>query len=120
TGYGVLEPAAGEERADAERAAREQELAALRRDLLVSVGFTAPLLLLVMVPMLIPPLERALLSVVPMQVIYYLSFALAAVVQFGPGRRFYRPGWKSLMSGSPDMNSLVMIGTSAAFGYSVV
>lgn len=119
-GYGILETEAGVDRVDTERAAREQDLAALRRDLLISALFTAPLLLLVMLPMLIPPLERALLSVVPLQAIYIVSFLLAGVVQFGPGRRFYRPGWKSLVSGSPDMNSLVMIGTSAAFGYSVI
>jgi Cu+-exporting ATPase len=47
-------------------------------------------------------------------------FALASVVQFGPGRRFYRSGWPALTRGSPDMNSLVLIGTSAAYGYSVV
>ncbi len=120
TGYEILEAEAGEQRADAERAARERELAALRSDLALSAAATAPLVLLVMLPMLVPALERALMSLVPMQVVYYVSFALAAVVQFGPGRRFYRPGWKSLRSGSPDMNSLVMIGTSAAFGYSVV
>ncbi|MFC6663257.1 copper-translocating P-type ATPase, partial [Deinococcus multiflagellatus] len=41
-------------------------------------------------------------------------------IQFGPGRRFYRLGWKSLKNKSPDMNALVMIGTTAAFVYSLV
>src|SRR5690606_33196970 len=45
---------------------------------------------------------------------------LATVVQFGPGRRFYQSGWPALLRGSPDMNSLVLIGTTAAYGYSVV
>jgi P-type Cu+ transporter len=45
--------------------------------------------------------------------------ALATPVQFGPGLRFYKNGWKALRSGSPDMNSLVMIGTSAAYFYSL-
>ncbi len=120
TGYGVLEGKAGKDRVDTEREAREKELSALRRDLGVAAVFTAPLLILVMLPMLIPGLEHRLMDVVPMQTLFYLSFVLASVVQFGPGRRFYKPGWKSLRSGSPDMNSLVMIGTSAAFGYSVV
>ncbi len=119
-GYGVLDAGTSEERTDLEREARERGLAALRRDLITAAAFTVPLFLLVMLPMLIPPLERALAALVPTRVIYYVSFALAAVVQFGPGMRFYRPGWRSLRSGSPDMNSLVMIGTSAAFGYSVV
>ncbi|WP_251981644.1 HAD-IC family P-type ATPase, partial [Salinibacter ruber] len=41
-------------------------------------------------------------------------------VQFGPGRYFYKHGWPALKSGAPDMNTLVMMGTSAAYGYSVV
>lgn len=119
-GYEVLDEAAGEERTDGERAAREAEVRALRRDLTLAAVFTVPLLLLVMVPMLVPALEMRLMNLVPMQTVFYLSFALASVVQFGPGRRFYRPGWRSLRHGSPDMNALVMIGTSAAYGYSVV
>ncbi len=120
TGYGVLESDGAAERTDVEREARERELRALRRDLVIAAAFTAPLLLFVMLPMLIPALEHALMAVVPMQTLYYASFVLAAVVQFGPGKRFYRPGWKSLRSMSPDMNALVMLGSSAAFGYSVV
>ncbi|MFA5568455.1 MAG: heavy metal translocating P-type ATPase [Trueperaceae bacterium] len=119
-GYGILEAAGAEVQSDLEREARERELKALKRDLLVAAIFTVPLFLLAMLPMLVPPLERALMAAVPMQVIFYISFVLAAVVQVGPGGRFYRPGWKSLVSGSPDMNSLVMLGTSAAFGYSLV
>ncbi|HET9028309.1 MAG TPA: heavy metal translocating P-type ATPase [Trueperaceae bacterium] len=119
-GYGVLDAKGADEQADLEREAHERQRLALRRDLVIAAAFTAPLLILVMLPMLVPPLEHALMALVPQQIIFYISFVLAAVVQFGPGRRFYRPGWRSLISGSPDMNSLVMIGTSAAFGYSLV
>ena len=120
TGYGVLKDEAGKDRGDAEREAREHERATLKHDLTVAVLFAAPLILLVMLPMFFPALEAQLMRLVPMQTLFYLSFALASVVQFGPGLRFYRPGWKSLRHGSPDMNSLVMIGTSAAYGYSLV
>src|SRR5690625_147415 len=119
-GYEVLEEAAGKEQVDAEREAREQEVRKLRRRLTIAAVFTAPLILLVMIPMLIPGLEAALMRVVPMQTIFYISFLLATVVQFGPGLQFMRSGWKALSSGSPDMNSLVMLGTTAAYGYSVV
>lgn len=50
----------------------------------------------------------------------WLFMALATVVQFGPGLRFYRLGIKSLSRRAPDMNALVMIGTSAAWLYSTV
>ncbi len=49
-----------------------------------------------------------------------LQFALAAPVQFWLGARFYRAGWKALRAGSANMDLLVAIGTSAAFGLSVV
>src|SRR5690606_4664317 len=37
-----------------------------------------------------------------------------------PGRRFYQTGIPALLRLAPDMNSLVAVGTAAAFGYSVV
>src|SRR5690606_32943279 len=102
------------------RQAREAEVSSLKRDVAVAAAFTLPLVLLVMIPMLVPALEMRLMERVSAQTINLLSFVLASVVQFGPGRRFYKPGWASLRHGSPDMNSLVMLGTSAAYGYSVV
>ena len=47
------------------------------------------------------------------------QLALAAIVQFGFGARFYRGAWKALLAGSGDMDTLVALGTSAAFGLSV-
>ncbi len=119
-GYRVREDAPGKDRADTEREAREGELHKLKTSLIVAAVFTVPLILLVMLPMLIPGLESTLASFIAAPTLFYLSFALASVVQFGPGRRFYRSGWPALRHGSPDMNSLVMLGTSAAYGYSVV
>ena len=45
---------------------------------------------------------------------------LTAIVLFGPGRRFFEKGVPALLRGAPDMNSLVAVGTTAAFTYSVV
>ena len=39
---------------------------------------------------------------------------------FGPGLRFYRKGVPNLLRGAPDMNSLVVLGATAAWAYSVV
>ena len=49
----------------------------------------------------------------------WLQLALAAPVQFWLGARFYRAGWAALRAGSGNMDLLVAIGTSAAFGLSV-
>lgn len=121
-GYGVLELGTGQERADLEREARARELASLRRALLVAAVFALPLFLIAMLPMLFPPVEAWLMSTFGHGVMSSLNWAMLALatpIQFGPGLRFYRHGWKSLRSGSPDMNSLVMIGTSAAYFYSL-
>ncbi len=119
-GYEVRDETPGKDRADTEREARESELRKLKTNLIVAAIFSTPLVLLVMLPMLVPGLEAQLMRLVPMQTMFYASFVLATVVQFGPGLRFYRSGWPALRHGSPDMNSLVMLGTSAAYGYSVV
>ncbi|WP_216328581.1 heavy metal translocating P-type ATPase [Deinococcus aestuarii] len=119
-GYTVLESQTGVDRTDQEREAREQEVRGLRRAVTFSALFAVPLLILAMLPMLWTPFGMWLHERVPMSALNWIMLLLAAPVQFGPGLRFYRLGWKSLRHRSPDMNSLVMIGTSAAFFYSLV
>ncbi len=119
-GYEVVQESAGAERTEAEREAREAERLAMRRRLIVAAAFTAPILLLDMVPMMIGPVHDWLMGIVSAQTLRYILFFLASAVQFGPGLRFYRAGWAAVRHGSPDMNTLVMLGTSAAYGYSVV
>lgn len=49
----------------------------------------------------------------------WLQMALATPVQFWLGGRFYRAGWKALRAGAGNMDLLVALGTSAAYGLSV-
>jgi len=49
----------------------------------------------------------------------WVQLALAAPVQFWLGWRFYRAGWKALRAGTGNMDLLVALGTSAAFGLSL-
>ena len=49
----------------------------------------------------------------------WLQMALASPVQFWLGARFYKAGWKALLARSGNMDLLVAIGTSAAYGLSV-
>src|SRR3712207_8232377 len=51
---------------------------------------------------------------------YTTLFRSTTLVLFGPGLRFFQKGVPALLRGAPDMNSLVALGTSAAWGYSVV
>ena len=119
-GYEVLHVEQEEDAVDREKAAREEEQSRLRRRLLVALIFAVPIFLIEMGAMMIPSVGAWMETFLSTQARRLLLFALASVVQFGPGMYFYRRGWKSLRNGSPDMNALVMIGTSAAYGYSVV
>jgi Cu+-exporting ATPase len=106
---------------DAVRASQhDREGAALRRDVTLAAAFTVPLMLVSMGPMLVPGGEAWMMETVGRTPMWLLQLALTLPVMLGPARRFYRPGWAALRHGSPDMNSLVMIGASAAFGYSLV
>ncbi|MGD0352971.1 MAG: heavy metal translocating P-type ATPase [Dehalococcoidia bacterium] len=50
----------------------------------------------------------------------YILWALATPVQFWAGWRFYRGAWGALRHRTTDMNTLIAVGTSAAYFYSVV
>ncbi len=50
----------------------------------------------------------------------YLLWALATPVQFWAGWRFYRGAWGALKHRTADMNTLIAVGTSAAYFYSMV
>ncbi|AWR88170.1 heavy metal translocating P-type ATPase (plasmid) [Meiothermus taiwanensis WR-220] len=117
-GYGVLEASAGQDRADVERQAREKEIAHLRGMTLLAAAFAVPLTLIAMVGMVWMPAHMFLTSLAPMEAWNWVMLALTVPVYFVAGARFLRLGWKALRSLSPDMNSLVMIGTGAAFWYS--
>ena len=119
-GYEVVEAEDGGDRTDVEGQAREEEKRSMKRRFLWALAFALPVFVLEMGFMHIPAMEAWITDQVSTQTLYYVLFALTSVVQFGPGRYFYRHGWPALKSGAPDMNTLVMIGTSAAYGYSVV
>jgi len=105
---------------DAERARQARELGELRRSLLVAAAFTLPLFALEMGAHLLPPLHHWLMRNVGQQPLFYLQLVLATVVQLGPGLRFHRKGFVALLQRAPEMNSLVAVGTWAAYGYSLV
>ncbi|GGG33696.1 copper-translocating P-type ATPase [Caldovatus sediminis] len=111
---------AAEARADREREGRERELRALRRAMLFAVLLTLPLAVLEMGGHLVPAVHHWVEATIGTRASWYLQFALATLVLFGPGLRFQRTGWPNLLRGAPDMNSLVAIGTGAAWAYSTV
>ena len=101
-------------------AAREAEAAELAREVRLAAALTAPVFVIEMGGHLIPALHHWIAGTIGMQTSWMLQFLLVTAVLAFPGRRFYRLGLPALWKGAPDMNSLVAVGTLAAWGYSTV
>lgn len=99
---------------------KDAERAGLKRDLILAAVLALPVFVLEMGSHLVPGVHHWIKSTIGIQQSWYLQFVLTALVLAFPGRRFYTKGFPALMRLGPDMNSLVAVGTAAAFGYSVV
>ena len=96
------------------------EEGALKRDLTIAAILTAPLFVLEMGGHIYEPMHHWLMGIIETQNLYYIYFVLATAVIFGPGLRFLKTGFPALLRGAPEMNSLVALGVTAAYLYSVV
>ncbi|TRD17823.1 heavy metal translocating P-type ATPase [Palleronia caenipelagi] len=101
-----------------ERKADEAEN--LRRNVLLAGALTLPVFILEMGAHLIPAFHMAIQHSIGTQTSWMIQFVLTTLVLFGPGRHFFAKGIPALLRGAPDMNSLVAMGTGAAWSYSVV
>ncbi len=104
------------ERAEKKDAERRE----LTRDFTIAAVLTAPIFLIEMGSHLIPGVHGLIGSTIGMQWSWYIQFALTTLVLFIPGIRFYDKGLPALLRLAPDMNSLVAVGSLAAYGYSLV
>src|SRR5262245_29317071 len=143
-GYGVIETPDTDTTSaeDAEAAARARELADKRRKLIVGIAFGLPLFLLSMArdfgliaPWLTPfwaaieaQMDAAGGNVGGTMLMHYpasadllnwLFLALATPVQFYSGWDFYVHAWKALKNKTANMDTLIALGSSAAYFYSV-
>ncbi|KPJ53372.1 hypothetical protein AMJ39_04925 [candidate division TA06 bacterium DG_24] len=111
-GYRVGRLEGEEEPADAERLARGREVRVLKLKLAIGVSVSA-VLFVGMLRMWIPVIPSIFSNP-------YLQFVIATPVQFWVGWQFYRGFWKALLHRTADMNTLIAVGTSAAYLYSLV
>ncbi len=93
---------------------------ALGLELRLALACTLPLLLVSMGPMLWPPFGVWLEGLLGPQGPGLLELGLATPVLGFSARRFFRHAWAELRSLSPGMSSLVVLGSSAAYGYSLL
>ena len=106
-GYRAELPDAGEPE-DASDDRGEHELRDLRRRLVVAAALSLPILLIAM----IPPLQ--------FESWQWLSLQLATPVVLWAGWPFHRAAWVNLRHGAATMDTLISVGTLAAWGWSVV
>ena len=101
-------------------ARKDAEQTSLMRDLVLALMFALPVFVLEMGSHAIPAMHRWIAATLGMQTSWYLQFVLTTLVLLMPGRRFFSKGVPALLRLAPDMNSLVSVGTLAAYLYSAV
>lgn len=101
-------------------AKKEEQQQNLYQNLLISALLTLPLFLIEMGSHFIPIFHQFIVQTLGQELNWHLQFTLASLVLFGPGRNFLQQGLPALLKGAPDMNTLVMLGTLSAWGYSVI
>jgi Cu+-exporting ATPase len=139
-GYRLAEPVAAGDPVERERLAREREYGRLRRKLVLA-ALVAGFAMLASMPLmmhphatggaelfdrLMMPLSRALASALPWlyradpSLLRWLLLVLTTPVVAWAGRQFYRGAWSGFLHRTADMNTLIAVGTGAAFLYSLV
>jgi Cu+-exporting ATPase len=117
-GYEVLEVEATkkEDMVDREKAAREAEYRKLKKKLMTGV--------ILVIPVFILAYWKALglsnIYNLAREVNFYLQLIFQTPIQFWVGWQFYVGAWKTAKHKSADMNTLIAVGTSAAYLYSVL
>jgi len=109
-----VEPGAAAEDRDTEARERARE----ERDLRLRLVFAAAVAAFILIAgqyHRLPALEE-----IPLGAVNSLFFVLATPVQFWAGWQFYRGAWQVAKHRSTDMNTLIAVGTSAAYFYSIV
>lgn len=99
---------------------REDETPALRRATLIAAALTLPIFIVEMGGHIFPPIHHAIAQTIGLQTLWVAQFILASIVLIWPGQDFYRIGVPALLRRAPDMNSLVVLGATAAWGYSTI
>ncbi|RDY23521.1 copper-translocating P-type ATPase [Romboutsia maritimum] len=108
---------------DEDKLRKEKEIKSLFIKFIIAVAFAIPLFYIAMGPMIIKPIGPWPLPKIIDPMENTLNYALIQVILvlpiMGAGYKFYIHGFKSLFSKSPNMDTLVAIGTLSAFLYSL-
>ena len=114
-GYDIIEIEQGEDIVEKEKREREEDYSKLKSKVILGACLTAPVFLLVF-------WDRTGMSSlidIPKQVNFFLQFLIQTPVQFWVGWQFYTGAIAAARHKTTNMNTLITIGTSAAYIYSV-
>lgn len=103
-----------------QREQQAKEMRTLKTQLWLSTLLTLPVFILAMGNHMVPVFSEWLHNSLGLQTSWWIQLVLTTLVLAVPGARFYKLGVPALLRGAPDMNSLVALGATAAWGYSVV
>jgi Cu+-exporting ATPase len=102
------------------RPGKDAEADRYRHLTLLAGALTLPVFLAEMGGHLVPALHHWIVGAIGLKAFWVIQFLLVSLVLAGPGRVFFLKGIPGLLRGSPDMNALVALGTTAAWGYSTI
>lgn len=97
-----------------------QETHKLAVSLIIALILTIPVFVMEMGGHISPPFHHWIMETIGEFPSRLVQFILTSLVLFGPGWRFFKSGIPNLLRGTPDMNSLVAVGSLAAWAYSTV
>ncbi|KAI9682238.1 MAG: hypothetical protein M1817_000292 [Caeruleum heppii] len=121
-GLNALVAESDDNNAQLESLAKTREIQEWRTAFRISLSFAIPVFFITMIfPMFLPMLDCGSIPL-PIPGLYLgdiIALILTIPIQFGIGKRFYISAFKSLRHGSPTMDVLVVLGTSAAFFFSI-
>ena len=119
-GYPATPADAGAEARTDTSARKTEEARALARSTMLAAALALPVFALEMGAHVVPGAHALIGRTIGHETSWMIQFVLTTVVLAWPGRGFYAKGFPALFKGAPDMNSLVAVGTSAAYLYSLV
>ncbi len=118
-GYEATVAEEGADIYEKEKINRQKSLTMLKQKLIVSVVFVLPILYLAMSGMI----DRSLIPHFLSPELFPIRFALIQIILSVPivvaGYKFYTIGFRNLFKGSPNMDSLIGLGTGAAYSYGI-
>ncbi len=118
-GYEAVVADEGEDLYEKEKKAKEKEINTLKRKFIFATVFSVPILYLAMADLISKGLIPGFLN----PELFPLRFALIQIILSIPviiaGYRFYTVGFRNLFKGSPNMDSLIGLGTGAAYLYGI-